>query len=338
MQRMAVFVVLICGLTKIANAQTNLDDVNKSSVFEAIPSDPVFELLGLNSGQISQPGSVKDLLSSIATARDHDGRLVPGYGLTFAPYQMLNPDLPFIQYVNNWCTRFCSNWQLSLGTAPSVRQDSSLDVGIGTRFVFFNSGDGRLDKTHIDSLVAESNPLLSPLPQVGQKWTAGQREAADSEFLQRVRESNGMGKLTAASKWNNTFLQLDAGVVMRASNSYLSKSALDHLQAWINGGIGGGIWQLIGQVGFTMRNTQMAFYGPDSASSFVGAIEARIGNPDFRAGLGANTVEFNQGNLALSAELRLSNGLWGVYSLTRAWIKDQPPGLWVSNFTLKTTI
>jgi hypothetical protein len=340
-------------------ATKNLITVDSLDVMDAIPSDPVFELLGINGDQIVQPGTSKTFLSNLGSALDSKGNLKPGFGMTFAPVMLFDgQDQYYYNYATSWFERFKTNIQVSLGTAPSRRADSSIDFGFGVRFVFFNSGDGRLNEQYINNLVSAINRgyqkfNLNHLKK-GDTYTPEMREedslmnsklAQDSTTLNAFAADSGTNGAQKAremqSKWGTSFLQLDIGDVFRNSGTYLSKSMWDRDQAILNGGFGWGWGQLLGQVGGIFRNTNPDYYGPDSASSIECAAQFKAGWDSFRLGFGARGTSghgIDQGNLALAAEMKMSNDIWGLFSLTRDLDRGQLPGPWVPGITIKSTV
>ena len=141
---------------------TSIDSIGK---FEAIPNDITFDLLGLSGNTIQQPGTISEILLSFQPIIDKGGSISPGFAVSFAPYQLLNSDqLQLKDYINDYGVRLLSNIQLSIGGAPSLNADSSQDWGIGARINFFNTGDGRLNKEHINQLVQFAERIFGIVP------------------------------------------------------------------------------------------------------------------------------------------------------------------------------
>jgi hypothetical protein len=161
--------LIFCTAFSIAQI-TNITSIDSVAVFEAIPSDLAFDLLGIPGNTIQQPGTMSKLLASIQPVIDSRGTLSPGLAVSFAPYQLIKGDqLQLKDYAADPWTRLASNVQISLGTAPSINSDSSQDWGVGFKINIFNSGDGRLDTNHINQLVQSSLEIFNaiPLPSEG---------------------------------------------------------------------------------------------------------------------------------------------------------------------------
>jgi len=152
--------------------EISVPSMDSLAKFVSIPDDEAFQLLGLPQDKVQQPGTISSFLASITSAIDAKGILSPGIGISIAPYQLLMGDkLQLSDYVTHWWTRALSNTQISLGTAPTREADSSQDWGVGLRFVFLNSGDGRLDTNYINQLISSAQEVFNatPFPDNGSK-------------------------------------------------------------------------------------------------------------------------------------------------------------------------
>lgn len=147
----------ICGFqTAVFSQNVNIPSVDRVANFQAIPNDPVFQLLGLPGQEVSQPGTIREFLASINSFSDINGNLKLCYAMSFTPIQLiLGNKLLLRDYVDNFGTRLLSNISISLGSAPSLNEDSTTNWGLSLRIPFLNSGDGRLDPKNIDSLFGE---------------------------------------------------------------------------------------------------------------------------------------------------------------------------------------
>jgi hypothetical protein len=130
--------------------------------FEAIPFDPVLDMLGYNNNQISQPGTIDKVLASASSAIDIRGRFQTGFAVSFAPYFILNAKNLYLRdYILNPATRILTNTQVSFGTAPSLNKDSSLNWGFGIKIPLCNTGDARIDTVKINYLVNLSEQIFA---------------------------------------------------------------------------------------------------------------------------------------------------------------------------------
>jgi hypothetical protein len=169
------FLQITCSLLVVFNIATaqqlsSVPSVDSVARFEAIPNSLAFQLLGLPSSKVAEPGTISKALASLSSFVDRSGHLATGLGVSLAPYQLWKgTDLQISEYVNSWWTRLLSNTQVSFGTAPSLNVDSSVDWAVGAQVVFLNSGDGRLDFDHIQSLVDRAHEIFSviPIPDLG---------------------------------------------------------------------------------------------------------------------------------------------------------------------------
>jgi len=301
-------------------------------------------MMGVGPSQISQPGTPSALLTSLIPISDLKGKLKPAFAVSFAPYQLFSDNsLTLTEYAKNWIDRFFVNSQISFGTAPSKQIDSSLDFGVGIRLVFINTGDGRLNTQHIDDLVKKAQDILdkNPLPNPGDSDAPAKLTANDNAVAELVRLQNVAVAAKKAGaeheRWNSTFLEFDFGTVLRASESLISKSAHDRTQLWLNGGSGIGIFQFQGQVGALFRNPNKSFY-PDSASAFMGALQLRAGNPNFRIGAGIKLVGSDSWTFAGSVEARAADNAWLLFTLSRQFASGILPAPWGPSFSIRTTM
>ena len=166
----SAFTFMLLTVSGRTSAQTKVKSVDSVATFQAIPSDPVFDLLGLPGNNIQQPGTISNFLLSIQPLVLQGGSLSPGVAIAFAPYQLCEGDrLQLNDYLGSWWTRLLTNTELSVGTARSKGSDSSQDWGVGLKIVMFNTGDGRLDGAYIDRLYESALELYieTPLPKPG---------------------------------------------------------------------------------------------------------------------------------------------------------------------------
>ncbi len=196
-------IVLISVVNLHAQSIPNADSV---AVFEAIPNNLVFEMLALPGNAIQQPGTVSEALLSLTSIIGTDGSIHPGLGITIAPYQLaVGEDLELKDYIGNWWTRFMTNAQFSLGTAPSRNSDSAVDWGVGVRFVFFNSGDARTDQKTLDKLAERLGEVNDAAPDPIDLQNDSANTYATTVFLPSYNEfqqafANGDSKAFEAAR------------------------------------------------------------------------------------------------------------------------------------------
>ncbi|HUI28923.1 MAG TPA: hypothetical protein VLX91_01810 [Candidatus Acidoferrales bacterium] len=133
--------------------------------------------------------------------------------------------------------------------------------------------------------------------------------------------------------WNATTLDVDAGAVYRANNAIIRQSALSRFRVWINGGIGLGDSQLLGQLGYYR---QYALSGQADSTYLSYAIMYRYGNQDFRLGIGGNGIGTEKGSISIVAEIRMSPLFWIIASLNRDLNKGMT-SVWSPGISLKTS-
>lgn len=311
---------------KKANSYLRIEDIIK---FQAIPSDPVFDLLDLNETQIDKPGTIQKLLTSVKQTTGVNGKLITGIGLTFAPYQIFAGDsITLYKYINSNWERIKSNFQISFGTSPSKNADSSLNWGLGIRIQFLNSGDGRLDTNQYTKMGEIASKILddekSKLPEEGETVTPEEMRRRKLRFEELVKLQNDSAIYGAVEElkkdakgddpdWNATSLAVNLGVVLKSTDSKIQKSGLDKFRAWVNGGIGGSSW--------FQGLAQFGVFKFDSVKNwkFSGAIMTRFGSEHFRLGFGASSTDFQTGKgvLGLAGEVQISNSTWIVFSINR---------------------
>ncbi len=340
-------ILIVCLTVSVAYSQNDFGSIDSIVHFEAIPTDPVFDLLGLSGSQIEQPGTVSKFFGSILNASDVRGNLVTGFAMSIAPYQLFRGSrLKLRDYIENWGTRFASNIQLSVGTSPTKNADSSLNLGIGLRFVFWNSGDRRLDNKEIQKTIDQKKKILNDL-SIKLMSAANEEEEAKllDEFekgksdLKRTEEEGKVLKEEQKSinspRWNTKSLDLNIGVLYRASDSKLTESKLSKVRAWLNGGIGTSSVQLLAQLG-VLYQLKEADSLKDSLFTTVSAM-MRVGTPSFRFGLGVYTVKFQRGVVSFASEIRLSSIGWLTFSLDRN-VEEHKQPYWTQSMGIKTTL
>jgi hypothetical protein len=354
-------------ISRAAYAQGDIQSVDSLARFQAIPDNLALQLIGLPGTSIQQPGTLPNVLASIANSVDRQGHLTPGLGVSIAPYRLIYGDtLQLRTYVDSWWEQVLTNSQLSFGTAAATDIDSALDWAVGAKIVLWNSGDERQNKVYINNLVERATELFDQarIPKVGSTFSESDRQAnttrlkASLTSLQTGRAALDSARQTAY-RWNGTFLELDAGFVYRAINQYVQASALSRWQAWMNGGWGTGSLHMMLQVGVnsqnlitrdvptmtlhtdtttgrvdTMRGSVLETIQRDSLS-LLGALMIRYGNPNLRIGIGISRLANTQNEVNLLSEIRLGNNSWIVASVNGE-IGDHKP-TWKPNLTLKAT-
>lgn len=331
------FVFLFINYQLMSQSTITVQSLDSLGYFEAIPTDPVFELLDLKGASVNQPGTISSFLGSIMTAGDKTGRLVPAYALSVAPYQIIEgSSLTLKNYVESSWTRILSNIQVSFGTAPAMDADSSIDWGVGARIVIYNAGDGRLDTDHINKLVEQAKAIFArnPIPEVGEKFDPNARKKSFDALMKEVESINTTIKKEKLSpKWNTTSFDVNIGTVYRATDSKIQNSAFTKVRLWLNGGCGGGSVQFLGQVGGLY---QPGVKGIKDSMFVTAGFMFRAGGENFRIGIGSNTINFDHGTIALMGELRMSKDAWVTVAVNRQFAVGTHP-VWSNSIGIKTT-
>lgn len=191
-------------------------------------------------------------------------------------------------------------------------------------------------ETPIDQLQDTIKVIAAAFGKLASRYdTLGYRDKAEAvrSYADLLAVKKGIRENKQSASWNTSSLDLNIGTVYRTAHSLIQKSAFSKTRAWINGGIGLGFAQLLGQVGYYR---QFAFPGQPDSTFYTTAIMLRGGNQDFRVGIGSNARNFDNGGLDLVAEIRLSSKMWVIASLNRAFSKDVTP-IWAPGITIKTT-
>ena len=349
------FVILISSQLESIRSQSQRNGDNVFGTvdsivhFEAIPSDPVFDLLGLTGAKIDNPGTISKFFGDILSASDVKGNLVTGIGVSITPYQIImGSKLRLTDYIRNPGIRFLSNIQISLGTAPSLKADSSLNWGMGVRFVFFNSGDKRLDTTSLRKIINQKEHELDTsalvnaiknetdpikIEELIKEWE--KEKAKLTEAKNDVSPLSEKSKSINSPNWNAKSLTFDIGTIYRATNSSILSSKFTTLRAWLSGGIGAGSFQILGQFGILYQLSDSA--SANDSLYTTSSLMLRFGTPDFRLGIGAYALKLDKGSVALAGEIRLSSIGWITFSVERNVFKHESPS-WSQSIGIKTTV
>jgi len=306
-----IVIVNFDASSQIKEKNFKIEDVIK---FEAIPSDPVFDMLGLTDGKMEKPGTVKKLLANVVTATDIRGKMITGLAICFSPYQIAKgEDIYLDEYVKSKWERIKTNFQISLGTAPSINADSSLNWGIGVRIQLFNSGDGRLDSNNLTYLKERAEKIFS---EVDIDNPVAFKNKIDELNKEEEVIKNQLEDDKSNPTWNAGSLDINAGFVFVATDSKVHKSGFDKFRLWANGGYGKGVWQILGQAGLFYKNDRL---GQNDSMNYSIALMTRFGNENFRIGLGGSLSDAknNKGAFAIAGEMNISESAWLVFAIER---------------------
>jgi len=354
-----IYIISITTLFSIATySQTSnyLNEIKESSEkissigridnivnYEAIPSDPIFDLLNLTGKEVSTPGTMNKFLASITNTTGFDGKLKTGIAISITPLQMFKSG-ELKDYISSFWERVKCNFQLSLGTAPDLNTDSTLNWGIGIRIPFLNSGDGRLDIENIEQLKKKSDLIFEsiPVPDVADSETRkkilAERKKLEEKLSDQMKKldtiSNSIIKNGQKPDWNTDSFELVAGVVFTATDSKIQKSGFNKFRAWLGGSFGTLKYlQLLGQAGVVIVNNEVS---TDSVK-FKAAGMIRGGISTFRLGFGFSTDDFKKGILSTAGEVKISDFGWITFAIDR-YVEEHRSPYWKHGVGVKTTV
>ncbi|MEO5928536.1 MAG: hypothetical protein ABIR47_01270 [Candidatus Kapaibacterium sp.] len=216
--------------------------------------------------------------------------------------------------------------------SPSQLSDNTkaLKMSIDARNIMLKDSVDSVDVNALASYLKRADSLGSPISDSLKAYLSTIKNNVQGRAsLQAAKKSITQQKLTPA--WNSTSLEVNLGTVYRANSAQVGQSHFKAFRGWVNGGIGTGNSQFIGQIGVEMDKGEA---GSGDSTAVTSALMYRIGNQYARFGVGVNTENFNKGVISMLGEIRVTGKTWAVISFDGQVASGARP-IWKPSLTLK---
>ncbi|OGF58668.1 MAG: hypothetical protein A2Y62_03960 [Candidatus Fischerbacteria bacterium RBG_13_37_8] len=228
-----IFFVSLCfNSNTIVIAQAT--DVSKVIDELAVPESPAFAILGVTPESITRPASPRELALSFLQGLDPAGNFQSGLAIDTAPYLLFfGKGLTLEDYKKNIMKRELSRIQFSLATAKGIKEeDKAMRLSFGFRWVLWDEGDVRLDKTLIECIDEAHKEALEKFPS-GKTLDPSEEEERMNRVAKYVEDQAIICRRECQKRnWNKS--ALDIGI----APSWISNDGTTNNVAW--NGIG--IW------------------------------------------------------------------------------------------------
>ncbi|MDB5033389.1 MAG: hypothetical protein JWQ98_630 [Chlorobi bacterium] len=222
----------------------------------------------------------------------------------------------------------------NIGTTVSPSQladnTTALRMSIDARNMTLRDSVDSADVNTLTAYLKRADSLASPISDSLKAYlTPIKNNVQGRVSLRAAKKSITQQKLSPA--WNTASLEINLGAVYRASSAQVGQSHFKTFRGWVNGGIGTGNSQFIGQIGVEMDKGES---GSGDSTAVTSALMYRIGNQYARFGVGVNTENLNRGVISMLGEIRVTGKTWAVISFDGQVASGARP-VWKPSLTLK---
>jgi hypothetical protein len=308
---------------------SNFDPAAKADF--SVPASAAATVVG-SSSTLVRPGTPREVVTSLLSDFDKDGKLQSGFSLAFTPYTLLRSGpVTADAYNNDATTRFLTRMQVSLAgkedAAIVTAGSKAVRLGVGLTAVLFDDGDLRLNNSLLRSIVQK---LHKGIPGSDILAYDGAKKPFTDDDLKGARKLWDAAK---AENWNAGSAGLGVAPAFLSITGKLADAKSDGVMVWASysGRPPAGSpehqtiqWIFGGNARFNQRVQTSDIWGRNDSLNFGGQLRygGEAGNffaeGQYRRRTSATAATTEKFVYELGLERRLSEGLW----LNLSWTND----------------